>query len=241
MQPKNWKFILLISLNVIAIIFLVITVSRGAIISYAIFLGLMFVIVFGYKKLLLVGAASIVVLIIALQINFTNKYLNHLLFKGDAKIYSTRAVMYESSLDAAIKGGVFGLGFNVSDPEQFRKWLIRESNGFVLREKGSSLLALIEEVGVIGMLLFYLPQLLILLSLIKRFRRVSFNKSIKLISEEKLRYGFAIAVLISLIIHSQVEAWGTGVGSVFFPLFLILFFLFERLSREEKNTNAIFQ
>ncbi|MCZ7612765.1 MAG: hypothetical protein M5T52_04270 [Ignavibacteriaceae bacterium] len=71
--------------------------------------------------------------------------------------------MWEPSYRAAQNGGLTGLGYGMSDPNIKPGSLGDHYEGerFV-REKGNSVLALVEETGVVGLVLFLLPIIYLL-------------------------------------------------------------------------------
>ncbi len=86
--------------------------------------------------------------------NFTEDIIN----KDFPEFYSSRIWMWEPSYRAAQEGGLIGLGYGMSDPNEKVGGIGDHYEGerFV-REKGNSTLALIEETGLIGLILFLFP------------------------------------------------------------------------------------
>jgi hypothetical protein len=122
--------------------------------------------------------------------------------------------MWEPSYNAALNGGLTGLGYGISDPHILFPGSGSHYEGErYVREKGNSVLALIEETGMIGLLLFVIPIGYVLIS----------QKSDLAIRDQNsgVRYQSAIikSVLIALVVHAQFEAWWVGVGSIHLPLF----------------------
>ena len=117
-------------------------------------------------------------------------------------------------IPGSTEGGFTGLGYGISDPAitNRRDGDHYEGERFV-REKGNSSLALIEEAGLIGLVLFMLPLIVMIVK----------NK-IKLHSKHSLlttNYSLLTAALAAFFLHAQFEAWWVGVGSVQLPLFFI--------------------
>ena len=111
------------------------------------------------------------------------------------------------------------------NPTSFSPNLTKSKFHFTLNQYSSSL-ALMEETGIIGALLFYLPLIYILRKNIGVLYYSSKKNDLeKIINVSDYRTtAFYIAFLISLIIHSQFEAWCVGVGSVQLPLYYIILF-----------------
>lgn len=71
--------------------------------------------------------------------------------------------MWEPSYKAALNGGLTGLGYGISDPDILLPGTGSHYDGErYVREKGNSVLALIEEVGFTGLILFLLPLMYVL-------------------------------------------------------------------------------
>ncbi len=122
--------------------------------------------------------------------------------------------------------GIFGLGYEVSAPDIITpiKTGSHYEDGRYVREKGNSVLAMIEETGFIGLLLFLLPIIL----LIRKFKIQNSpvgmaSQKFKIVSDH---YTFYIVncTLLAMFIHAQLEAWWVGVGSISLPLYLIILF-----------------
>ncbi len=142
--------------------------------------------------------------------------INTLISKDGGSILGRRMILWEPSLEAAKSGGVIGLGYGVSAPNIKAPVLTGShyENGRYIREKGNSVLAIIEETGLIGLLLFLLPLFYIASKLFKSLSQLLTT-----------HYSLLTAALAAMLIHAQFEAWMVGVGSVQFPLYLLILFL----------------
>ena len=146
--------------------------------------------------------------------------------------------MWEPSYKAALEGGLFGLGYGISHPEiRSGEYSDRFENGRLIREKGNQSLALIEEAGLIGLILFILPIIYLLIKLpdtrylipdkdYKSGIRNPASPSSLHYDEASITllpttYSLLSAALAAFLLHSQFEAWWVGVGSVQLPLFFI--------------------
>jgi O-antigen ligase len=89
-------------------------------------------------------------------------------FEGESGIFANREREWAESYDAAVDGGWIGLGYGVStgDSEFFGGYT---AVGYG-REKGNSQLAVIEETGVVGLVLLLAVMLAIFLELWSAFR-----------------------------------------------------------------------
>lgn len=233
-------FIFLLSLN---LIMLILTYSRSAMLSL-IFGVIVFLILNKNWKLL--SYAFLTAAILTILIYFTPS-LNHLadkIIKKDfPEFYSSRLWMWEPSFNAALEGGLFGLGYGISHPAiRSGEYSDRFENGRLIREKGNSVLALIEEAGLVGLVLFLMPILLtLILSVTKDLNQRRFfsrQNGIRLTidhSQLTTHYSLLTAALAALILHAQFEAWWVGVGSVQLPLF----FIFLGLATYQPSLNEI--
>ena len=160
---------------------------------------------------------------------YTSQFLRYkvlsipLLNKDGGKILGRRMILWEPSFEAAKLGGVFGLGYGVSAPDIKTPILTGShyENGRYIREKGNSFLAIIEETGLIGLILFLLPMIWI----IRKF--IIYNSQFTI--KENFRSNSTLYIvhctLLAMFVHAQFEAWWVGVGSVALPLYLIFLFI----------------
>jgi len=209
---SNILFWILITANCLL---LTVTYSRASIL--ALVAGtIVFLILNKSKKILaytITAAALFVVLYFA--VSSIQSTANQLINKDGGRILGRRMILWEPSIEAAKQGGIFGLGYGVSAPE-IKTPLSTGSHyedGRYIREKGNSVLAVVEETGVLGLLLFLLPLFYIALKLFSNRNQL-----------HTAHYSLVTSVLIAMLVHSQFEAWWVGVGSVSLPLFLIVLF-----------------
>ncbi|MGO9171307.1 MAG: hypothetical protein ACLP7P_05000 [Rhodomicrobium sp.] len=127
-------------------------------------------------------------------------------------LYSRREV-WEASLAGAEQGGMFGVGYGVSAGEHvFEGGFSAIGYG---REKGNSALAVIEELGQIGFVLYVLLMLGLLWRLISA-AHVAPSRAMR------IQIALVLGTLLALIISSQFEAWWTAPGSPPSPFFWAL-------------------
>lgn len=235
----------LLLLNGGSIFMLILTFSRASILSYFVFIILFILFSYGFKKVfkLILGITGVLLIIFLLD----NTLINYLLFKGDDSVLSSRSTLYLSSIEAAKSGGLVGLGFGVSDQDIKEGAPGKMADGIFIREKGSTILALVEETGLVGLILFYLPVYIILYSIYRKHKthRHS-NSDINSIPpdtlesnnsrdpQQQILLNFLIALLIAMIFHSQFEAWGVGVGSVTLPIYILVQFLLLKIILHSK-------
>lgn len=229
--------ILLFTLNFLLII---ITYSRASVLSLTVGI-LAFLLITKSKKILaVIFSLTAMLLVLYFTIQPINDTFNRLLNKDGGNILDRRMILWEPSFEAARLGGFFGLGYGVSSPNIKTPELTGShyEDGRYIREKGNSVLAMIEETGFMGLVLFLLPVFLLL-------KKSKIIYSPKGMTSQKLKndkannytsytclpvvdpFGVGKVIyctLISMIIHAQFEAWWVGPGSIHFPLYLIILF-----------------
>lgn len=120
-------------------------------------------------------------------------------------IFYSRRKNWTESYDAALSAGAFGVGFGVSAGDQmFRGGFTANFYG---REKGNSQLAVWEETGVFGLLLYAV----VILQIAGYFR-----SAYRLARSSELRMQIALVTgtLVGLLIQSVFEGWWTSPGSL---------------------------
>ncbi len=203
---------------------LFLTYSRAALIALAIAIITYLLLTKSKKVLLLLFSITALVFVFYFAVPFIHNSIDSVLNKDGGNILSRRTILWEPSLEAAKMGGIFGLGYGVSAPEIKTpiKTGSHYEDGRYVREKGNSVLAMIEETGFIGLLLFLLPIIL----LIRKFKIENSpigmaSQKFKIVSDH---YTYRLH-LAAMFIHAQLEAWWVGVGSISLPLFLIFLFM----------------
>jgi O-antigen ligase len=211
-NKKNFvPVILLLAANIILI---VLTYSRAVLLAVGIGLLIYLILTKSYKTLLAGFLIVITVFIMFLNFQSVSQSINQILSKHGWDILATRTLLWQSSVEAAKLGGVNGLGYGVSSPDI----ILPEGTGsyfkdnMYIREKGNSTLALIEETGVIGLILFIMPLVLLFIRRNDARNPIPGKNNLSVI---------LFASLAAFIIHAQFEAWWVGPGSIQFPMFLI--------------------
>lgn len=211
-------FIILLTLNLYLVL---ITVSRGAVLTLIVLAGVFVLLNFRLRTIALTMLIASVMITV---LYFSSEQFRNFTFKTENTIGDRRKININATIEAANKGGLFGIGYGISATPSdtlTRGRILGDEKRFD-REKMISSLALIEETGYAGLTLFLLPIIFVLIKLFKRY-----SESKKLPSPISLTVqtetAFAIAVLAALIFHAQIEGWWVGVGSVQLPtLFLVM-------------------
>jgi hypothetical protein len=213
-------YCLLLTMN---FLILILTYSRATILALVI--GAVVFLLLSKKSNVLIYSSAVALLILCL-IWFTpylKEKANELVKKDFPEFYSSRQWLWEPSYNAALSGGLTGLGYGISNPEIIVEGTgSHYDNGRYIREKGNSFLALIEEAGIVGLVLFLLPLAYLL-------KKHSAKPS-----------SIFWASVTAFLIHSQFEAWLVGVGSIQLPLFFFYIGSMTNaviLSKAKKLTN----
>jgi hypothetical protein len=175
---------------------------------------LVFILLSKYYKIL--GILILITIVTAIfyygNKDFQSK-LNSYLFKTEVSILDRKKPIITATYDAAGIGGWKGLGFGVSDNTVISNLQVNIHYHFegvrLVREKGVSVLALIEETGWVGLTIFlFFVAYGFYLSIIT-FRNNGDHVA-----------ALMICLLFGMFLHAQLEGWWPGIGSVQFPLFM---------------------
>lgn len=132
-----------------------------------------------------------------------NKYI----YKNAAQelgVFHTRKSPWEVSVEQAKLGGWFGGGHGVTIGDyNFQGGM---STGGYGREKGNTPLAIVEELGLVGLMLYILVLASLYRHLLRAYHRC---KHVKL----KVLLGILIGAISGMIFHSMFEAWWVAPGS----------------------------
>lgn len=192
------------------------TYSRASIFALGIGIFTYLLLIKSKKIIAILFSLSALLILLYLSITPIQSSTDSILNKDGGNILDRRTVLWEPSFEAAKLGGIFGLGYGVSAPD-IKTPVSTGSHyedGRYVREKGNSVLAMIEETGYFGLLLFLLPILLFL-------RKCSIKQNFK------NNYSFLIlnSSLAGMLLHAQFEGWWVGVGSIHLPIFYIILFI----------------
>jgi O-antigen ligase len=148
---------------------------------------------------------------------FVNKdfhsILNNYLFKTEVSLLDRKKPVLLATYEAAGHGGWKGLGYNVSDNTVISNPQISKDYYYkgvrLIREKGVSLFALVEETGWVGLILFLVfVGYLFYLSIMTYWKTLDWTSALM------------ICVLVGMCLHAQFEGWWLNAGSAEFRLFM---------------------
>lgn len=124
--------------------------------------------------------------------------------KEGESFMSTREQLFKDSWKAAGYGGFLGIGYGVSHPEIRNNAAGSDFNeaGRYIREKGNSFLALVEETGVMGLLLLLLQIGVLVRKYYQNNQFVTICPGYSISS--------TVYVIVPIILHAQLESWMLG-------------------------------
>jgi O-antigen ligase len=178
--------------------------TLGAAIVLILFLMSLKIRVTVFYSLLIMGALLIAASVDAELIHAT--YHDYLL-KGQTEkkgILFSRERVWDKSYENAIAGGWFGAGYGVTIGDTvFEGGLTAETYG---REKGNAQLAIVEETGKIGLLLYFGLLLTLFTRILSAFIREKHG-------DMKVILGLIMGALCGITFTSVFEAWWVAPGS----------------------------
>jgi hypothetical protein len=130
----------------------------------------------------------------------------HFAHKGNpnADILFSRRSLWEVSYEQALKGGWFGGGYGVTIGETgFGFGLTAFGYG---REKGNTQLAIMEELGLIGLWLYGLLLAGLFGHLARTFKQFQTR-------DDKVAFGIVTGAILGMTVNSVFEAWWVAPGS----------------------------
>ena len=204
----GWAFATLIILGLIWL-----TSSRASMLCAALIFGAFTLAVspsFRVTAIVFGGLAIAVVYLYAPSVNesFYEDVVAKSAANGDV-LYSRRETWGES-YDAAMQGGLLGLGYGVAAGfTDFQFGLTSNTYG---REKGNSQLAVWEETGFVGLVLYGFLMVALALELSSTFARMP-------TAQLRVQYALLGGLCVGLLAQSVFEAWWTAPGSAEFTIF----------------------
>lgn len=233
-KKSRIKILFYIILTAVNALLLILTYSRASIAGLLIALAIYVTFIYRWKAIVVIVSGTVLIGGIIYLNPFIKKEASKIILKDFPNLLFSREILVEPSLKAAEHGGLIGLGYGVSDPNILVPGTgSHYENGRYVREKGNSILGLIEESGVIGLILFLIPSGLLIYYMINSIRkagkdRAGYDHSLLTrtyeIADEQTKtdlrvIAFTFAFMIAFTFHAQFEAWWVGVGSTQMPLF----------------------
>jgi cell division protein FtsW (lipid II flippase) len=214
-KDKRFKIAAVSVLFLLNVYILALTHSRTCLVLLILMVIMFAVLTLQYK---LTGGVIVALLCVGILYyvnkDFRDKTYNYI-FKTEVSLLDRKKPIFEASYLAAKNGGLTGFGYGVSDNSVLGNLHITEhyhfEGGRLVREKGVSFFALIEETGWIGLALFILLIGYLFWMAIKTYLRDRDNNS-----------ALILCVLTAMMIHAQFEGWLTVVGFVLLPMWFAL-------------------
>lgn len=139
-----------------------------------------------------------------------DKIISQIVYKHSTNVLDTRVDVWGESLEGARAGGWIGGGFGVSIGSS--DWEGGFSANTYGREKGNSQLAVLEELGIIGFILYGGIILIILKELYAGYKTAKSQ-------DMKVAQALVFGAIVGMIIQSIFEGWWVALGSVDAVLF----------------------
>jgi hypothetical protein len=140
-------------------------------------------------------------------------------YKGGSYVFKSRADLLSATWEASKESPLIGVGFGVAKGYS-EDWRFAFETAGAGREKGSSFLALVEEVGLIGSGFVLLPLAWLLVNAIRRL--ADFRRRHQMGEEFWVTLTLS-ACLVGGLANASVEAWLTSAGFFSAVLFWLVF------------------
>jgi hypothetical protein len=135
----------------------------------------------------------------SLQPALLDTFVSNYVFKSRSTLLGTREVQMETSLQRALAGGLVGAGFGVNAGSSYH-WEFGHFSDFS-REKGSSQLGIMEEMGLIGLACY------LFLMIVIAFTILNYWLVLRMDAGGRLYCCIVAGVFVGAAIHSTFEAW----------------------------------
>jgi len=207
--------------------------SRGSLLSVFIFILIFSFYALKLRSLIILSLTIVAILGGLYSINdYFKGSVNGIIYKNEISIGANRYNLIKQSIASAKENYWFGIGYGASHfgYSSLSDRPAKNYNPTERREKMISTLALVEEVGIIGLFIFLIPIVYLINFLLKettkrkqskksgclRFIRYDFIHDRRFID-----IAFLSGYILSLIVHAQIESWWVGVASTQLPFFYI--------------------
>lgn len=240
-RTKKYLITNIVFILLAANIFLIfLTFARTSLLSLIFFFFLLISILLPSALKLIIPITTVFLILFIYNANIQT-HIRELVFKGYDYNFSVRKLLLLPSFEAARAGSIFGLGYGVNYKSDIKTEiggellilppiLNKESKSIYYRDKGYSTLALIEETGLLGTLLFYLPLGWIVITIVNNLR----NKHIDI--RKKIELKFSLSLILALILHAQFLHWWSGISG--FSMYFFYLILGASFCLINNNTNS---
>lgn len=238
-QSKKNKYLRLIygALLVLDVYFVLASYSRSAVIILICVLSFFIFSLPVSKKILITCLilSTISIIFLMLPASYLTSIIMERIDKSAAGLTNPSAVValssrtekWQKSYAQAMKGGMIGGGFAVTigDQEFSTKDFFRIGYG---REKSNAQLAIMEETGIIGLMLYGILLISIFISIFPAYFRLQ--------NDKKIAAGVALGAIIGLLLESVVEAWwNSAIGAEMICFWLFIGVIYGIIYTEKKE------
>lgn len=188
-------------------VFLIMSISRAAILIVLFTLsGLIFSFSLSKKTKIIFTSLSIFLIILVIIPELRLKIVKKIMYKEREfkDVFVSRRVSWKESWKMAKLGGLIGQGYGVTvGADEWNGSAGAPDND---REKGNSQLAVVEETGLLGLILY--------LSLVVSLIGYSFSSFKKAKDKQiKIALGLSMGAILGFLVHSCFESWWSSPGS----------------------------
>lgn len=209
-----------IAITIGFLVFLFMSRSRGGIV--ATIAGCAWWLYFSYRKIFgqfIVGVVLAGVILFAYFPAYVDSLNRVYVQKGSTYVLQSRGKLLQDTWDAAMESPVIGVGFGVSKGYS-EDWEFGFESGGAGREKMNSVLAAVEEVGIVGSIFLVLPLVWVFATAARRLLLIRrFHPS----AEEFWTVLTLSACLFGGFANSLSEAWLTAAGFFSAIMFWLIF------------------
>ena len=200
------------TLFISGIYFLFLSYSRSSIVIFVCILCAFFISLPLSKKMLITFSFffGIVLILVMMPVSYFENFLIMHVMKWNTSsalssenVLITRMPLWEKTYQRAIKGGVMGGGFSVTICQNKHN-ITGISSLQHGAEKGNAQLAIMEETGIIGLVLYVIFLISFFSYIIPHYLRLT--------GSNKVAMGIALGAIIGLLMESIVEAWWDSVA-----------------------------
>ncbi len=209
-----------VALTIAFLVFLIMSRSRGGIVATIV--GCAWWLYFSYRKIFaqfVVGVLLAGVILFAYFPAYVDSLNRVYVQKGGTYVLQSRGKLLQDTWDAAMESPVIGVGFGVAKGYS-EDWEFGFGSGGMGREKMNSILASVEEVGIVGSVFLVFPLAWVFVTAARRLLLIRrFHPS----AGEFWTVLTLSACLIGGLTNSLSEAWLTAAGFFSAIMFWLIF------------------
>lgn len=227
-NKKTWPFFMWLFFLIMDVHYLMISYARS---SIAIFLCILYFFLLslpiGKKVFITIFLFFIVAMAVLLMpLSFLEQSISNHIVKGGSNnnMLSSRTTVWQKSYQNAVKGGVIGVGFAATVGDKNESYTVN-SSGYG-REKGNSQLAIVEETGLMGLVLQCMVLIVFFIYALPFYHRLKGSK--------KVTMGLLLGLIFGLLAESLSEAWWDSLGPEVIIFWTVVGAVFGMIYLEKK-------